>query len=136
MPNEQNLKIHQSPSEARENGRKGGIASGETLREKASMRAAAEYLLSRNVPPGEMTAALEKMGLRKTDRTYVAAVVAGLIRKAIDGNPAAFGQLMKLMGEGVEKHEISSQNEGALPSLLENLREHRRREEEAGEEWQ
>ena len=130
MPNNQNLKIHRSPSEARENGRKGGVASGDARRERASMRAAAEYLLSRKVPPGEMEDALEEMGIKKSDQTYATAVVAGAIRRAIDGNPAAFGQLMKLMGEGLERQEVTTPNEGALPSLLENLREYRRRQAE------
>ena len=117
MANEQNLRPPFSPSEAREQGRKGAAASAQARREKASLRAAAEALLSRKVPPGEMAAALEEMGIVKSDRTFAAAVVAGAVRKAADGNPSAFGQLMRLMGEGVERVEVEEDN-GVLESLI------------------
>ena len=44
MPNEQNLRVPTS-SEARENGRKGGIASGEARRAKKSLREAMQILM-------------------------------------------------------------------------------------------
>jgi len=95
-----------SENEAREKGKRGGVASGESRREMASLRAAAEMLLARKVPPGEMETALEEMGVKKSERSLAMATVAGMIRRAIDGNPAAFTALMKLMGEGVERQEI------------------------------
>lgn len=44
MPNEQNLRVPTS-SEARENGKKGGIASGEARRAKKSLREAMQILM-------------------------------------------------------------------------------------------
>ena len=44
MPNEQNLSVPTS-SEARENGKKGGIASGEARRAKKSLREAMQILM-------------------------------------------------------------------------------------------
>jgi len=61
------------------------------------LRTAAEILLAKKVPPGEAEKALEAAGVKKSERTHAMAAVAGLIHRSIDGNPAAFGQLMKLM---------------------------------------
>lgn len=44
MANEQNLRVP-TPSEARENGKKGGIASGEARRAKKSLREAMQILM-------------------------------------------------------------------------------------------
>ena len=44
MPNEQNLRVPTS-SEARENGKKGGIASGEKKKKKKSLREAMQILM-------------------------------------------------------------------------------------------
>ena len=49
MANEKNLKGPLSPNEAREQGRKGGIASGKARRKKADLRKAMEAALKNNV---------------------------------------------------------------------------------------
>ena len=49
MANEQNLKPPLSPKEAREQGRKGGIASGKARREKKQLRELAQMILEEEV---------------------------------------------------------------------------------------
>lgn len=44
-----------SKEEARENGRKGGVASGEARRRKADMKKLLELALQKQVPNGDMT---------------------------------------------------------------------------------
>lgn len=55
--NDQNLipNSERSPSEVRENGRKGGIASGKARREKANMRKLLASMLDENIPNGDIT---------------------------------------------------------------------------------
>ena len=52
MANNENLKPVRTKSEARERGRKGGIASGESRREKATLRECLDLLLTRKMGDG------------------------------------------------------------------------------------
>ena len=96
----ENLKPYQSADEAREGGRKGGIASGAARRRKKSMREWAEVL-------GEVAMHLKTPdGADVPDGNAAAAVVLKQYQKAInksDTNAAAF--LMRLRGEDVQKVE-------------------------------
>lgn len=76
--NDSNLKPPLSPSEAREQGRKGGIASGQARREKKLMRERLEIALE-----------LPHFDLDGNKTTKGEAVVARLIDEAISGNVAA-----------------------------------------------
>ncbi len=69
MANEQNLKVPTS-EEAREYGRRGGIASGEARREKATMKKTLEMLLNEKNNKG---------------KTYRELTTLGLIKGAVDG---------------------------------------------------
>lgn len=98
--NEENLHPVQTEEEAREKGRRGGIASGEARRRKRSMREWAEVL-------GECHMTLKTPDGKTVDADINAAVVLKQMEKAINGkdtNAAAF--LMRLRGEDVQKHEI------------------------------
>ena len=103
--NDENLIPFRNESEAREAGRKGGVASGEARRRKKSMREWAEVL-------GEC-----KMTLKMPDGSEVvadinAAVVLKQMNKAInkgDTNAASF--LMRLRGEDIQKHEFVDEDE-------------------------
>ena len=130
MPNEQNLKSPRSTSEARERGRKGGIASGKARRERAMLREAADAILCQRLPPGEHERVLEEMGIPKTERTQAMLAALGMVVAAQNGNPTAFKRLMELRGEGIERHEVNTPDTGQLESILENLREHRRQQAE------
>lgn len=88
MANEKNLK-RLSPSEARENGKKGGIASGkERLRKKSLKEAALAALMALKTNP---ETGIVENGFE--------AVAAALILKALNGDVSAINSLRDLIGE-------------------------------------
>lgn len=80
----ENLRPVRSTEEARERGRKGGIASGEARRKKRDLRIALAVLM-------DSTDASGKTG---TER-----LAAALFRKALDGDVKAIGMVRELVGQ-------------------------------------
>lgn len=106
MANEQNLR----PSEyklSQEEAKKGGIASGKTRREKATMKKALEMLLDETN--------------KKSGKTYRELATLGLIQGAIKGNALNYKTILEVMGElnSIDNTEI---NKGILniANLLNN----------------
>ena len=84
MANEQNLKPVSSKKEARERGRKGGLASVEASRKRKSLK--------------------EELLLMLEDEELQQSVAIALIKQAQNGNVKAFGMLRDTIGEApVEK---------------------------------
>ena len=84
MANEQNLKPVSSKKEARERGRKGGLASVESRRKRKSLK--------------------EELLLMLEDEELQQSVAIALIKQAQNGNVKAFGMLRDTIGEApVEK---------------------------------
>lgn len=81
-----------SKNEVRELGRKGGIASGETRREKATMKKTLEMLLDEKNNKG---------------KTYRDLATLGLIKGAIDGKAENYKTILALMGE-IEEEQTST----------------------------
>ena len=105
MANEQNLKRNLTPKEARENGRKGGIASGETRRRKKTMREALDYLMSTQAPD-KIKAQLKNAGVEADDIDYQMAVLAAQMLQAVKGNTRAAVWLSEIMGERVQNIKV------------------------------
>ena len=84
MANERNLKPARTKSEARERGRKGGIASGIARREKKTFRATLEALLDRKLDGSSLTGR--------------EAVAVALFEKAMSGDVKAFQELRDPVG--------------------------------------
>lgn len=101
MPNEQNLipMDHRTKSEARELGREGGRASGESRRRKKSLREAAELYLSLPVSDKRAWNKLAKDGVGPEDVDNQMAVIAGLTIKAVKGDAKAAKLLFDLVGD-------------------------------------
>lgn len=78
----------QSREEAKINGRKGGIASGEARREKATFKKTLEMLLDEKNSKG---------------KTYRELITLGQIKSAIDGKAENFKAILALMGETEEQ---------------------------------
>lgn len=78
-----------SESEVRELGRKGGIASGETRREKATMKKTLEMLLDTKNNKGI---------------TYRELTTLGLIKGATEGKAENYKTMLALLGELEEQH--------------------------------
>ncbi len=85
-----------SESEVRELGRKGGIASGETRREKATMRKTLEMLLEQTNNEG---------------RTYRELATLGLLKGAIKGNAQNYRTILETLGELKQAEEDKMQYE-------------------------
>ena len=105
MPNEQNLipMDQRSQKEARELGREGGRASGESRRRKKSLREAAELYLSLPVSDKRAWNKLARDGVDPEDVDNQMAVIAGLTIKAVKGDAKAAKVLFDLLGEQTGK---------------------------------
>lgn len=95
MANEQNLipANKRSKSEARENGSKGGIASGKARRKKANLKKAFETILQAEVASPNVKKQLEDLGFDSTNEMALAMV---MMQKAMKGNVRAFEQISRL----------------------------------------
>ena len=99
MPNERNLIPVRSTEEARERGRNGGRASGESRRRKKSLREAAELYLSLPVSDKRAWNKLAKDGVAPEDVDNQMAIIAGLSIKAAKGDAKAAKVLFDLIGD-------------------------------------
>lgn len=97
LANEQNLRpftSDQDREEAKKNGQKGGVASGEARRRKADLRKTLETLLQ---------------GKDAEGKTYEEQVALGLMLNAINGkkggNPKAYEVIAKMLGQYESKNE-------------------------------
>lgn len=84
---------NRTAEEQREIARKGGIASGEARREKATMRKTLELLLEERDSKG---------------RTYRELATLGLLKGAIKGNPQNYKAILETLGELLEPEEAKS----------------------------
>lgn len=105
--NKDNL-IVPSSSEARKNGRKGGIKSGETRRRKKALKSLMNDLLSSDIVNDEIYNNTVDMGFG-TDPSYGAAIVAAMVREAALGNVKAFNAITDLIGEGSSGERVKLQ---------------------------
>ena len=99
MPNERNLIPVRSTEEARERGRNGGRASGESRRRKKSLREAAELYLSLPVSDKRAWNKLARDGVEPEDVDNQMAIIAGLTIKAVKGDAKAAKLLFELVGD-------------------------------------
>ena len=89
-----------SPSEVRENGRKGGIKSGEVRREQKTYRDMAKAMLSATITDEKILNELK------------AYTLLGMIKASGNGSHNAFDRLMELIGE-----KEQNQNENVIAKL-------------------
>ena len=110
MANEKNLRpgSMQSKSEVRENGRKGGIASGQARRRKKTLSELAK-MIADNPAPDNTRAKLAKMGISDEDANNNAVVAASIYAKAVKGNMQAvdkWEQLVAVSKSDESKYEL------------------------------
>ena len=100
--NEKNLvqNNERTPSELRENGRKGGVTSGQRRREKRNMRETLKELLSLPAADTVKNNPAMKAVLGETeDVTNACVVLAGQILAAVKGNTNAAAFIRDTIGE-------------------------------------
>lgn len=105
MANEQNLRTL-SPSEAREQGRKGGLASAAKRREKKTLRELAEIVGQMPVKNPKTIAIMQKAGFDTEQMTNDMAMMLGLQLKAQSGDPSAAKLLSELRGQYSTRVEV------------------------------
>lgn len=84
-----NLIPVRSENEAREKGRKGGVASGEARRKKRDLRETLETLLKTTLKDEKIVSKFEAFGFKK-GMTMQDAISAAMIQQAVKGNVKAF----------------------------------------------
>ena len=105
MPNEKNLipMDQRSQSEARELGREGGRASGESRRRKKSLREAADLYLSLPVANRRAWNKISAEGVDPDDIDNQMAMIIGLTQKAIKGDAKAAKIIVDLLDKQTGK---------------------------------
>lgn len=107
MPNIENLKPVRSTDEARERGRKGGIASGVARREIRDLR----------------EALADSLGIvMENDKTVGENIIGAILKKALTGDIRAFTAIADRV-EGKPIQPVSEKSENLLSHLAETLRE-------------
>lgn len=86
----------QSREEAAKNGRKGGIASGESRRRKADLRKTMNRLLTMEVEVPELSDVLKADGVNST---YEDVITMAMIKQASMGNVLAYKAIMSTVGQ-------------------------------------
>ena len=111
MTGDQNLKpftSNQSREEAVENGRKGGIKSGQVRRQKKTLSDLAK-MIAENPAPDAARRKLEQIGIEAEDASNNAVIVASVYSKAVKGNMQAVEKWEQLVAETKEdtgKYEL------------------------------
>lgn len=130
MANEQNLKVPSS-EEARELGRKGGIASGKARRRKADLKRAFNTILKADVANENISKQLEALGFEATNEMALAMV---MMQKAMKGNVKAFEQIARLVAiDTKDSLDRKEQRERIVSIQLENERRKEQLENSGGE---
>ena len=114
MANEQNLRVPTS-SEARKNGKKGGIASGIARREKKTIQKILNDFLSTAAKDNPQVAKLAaKMGLKSDDSIKYLFTIVCILNTMKDGNLSDLERLSKLLGEQTEIADTEAQKQAAF----------------------
>lgn len=131
MANEENLKIIRTENEAREKGRKGGIASGKARREKKAIKDIVEIVLQMPLQNGKKTSveSIKNLASAKGQNISVQeALVLKLTQKALSGDIKALRLLLEMAGQDPTQNgygDEPNENDGLIDSI-----------EEAAKLWQ
>ena len=123
MPNEKNLipMDQRTKSEARELGKKGGIASGAARRRRRSLKEAADLYLSLPVTDRRKANKLLRRQVDPEDIDNQMAMIAGLTDAATDGDARAAAVLVKLLGEETPPGDADAAALARASELLEGI---------------
>lgn len=123
MANEENLKIIRTESEAREKGKKGGIASGESRRRKKTLKELMNSIATMPLQDGKLTDINKIKSLASAkgkNITVEEAFVLKLTQKALSGDYKSMRLWAELMGEDTSKDGDEPQdNDGLMDSIEE-----------------
>lgn len=122
MPNEENLipMDQRSESEAREMGRKGGIASGAARRRKRALKEAADIYLALPVSDKRKWNRLARKGIDPEEIDNQMAMIVGLTEAATEGDSRAGRLIVDILGED-GKADPAEDQLAAARKLLEDI---------------
>lgn len=127
MSNEKNLRPVRTKEEARERGRRGGIASVKSRRQKKDMKQRLQDALELAVVNPKVKSMMQQIGMDGEGTNYDA-VAASIVAGTIQGTPGYAKLLMELLGEiGSEKRvkvEVSAVDieKTKLDDLIQQMR--------------
>lgn len=115
-----------SSNEARKNGKKGGIKSGEARRNKKTLKAIlknAMPLKLNELPPDLCNAILKAAQLRASEKnksmTVSEVIIGGMVRSSVKGNSLMMKLLLELLGESpdikLREREVKLKEAAASP---------------------
>ena len=104
-----NLKPVRSKDEARERGRKGGIASGKARAKKKTLAGLATMMVNAQLDGKTKENIKKQFGIPDENVTVASAMMAGQIQAATRGDSKAFGAVTTLIKEQEEKEERKKQ---------------------------
>lgn len=120
MANEQNLvpfTSEQDREKAKQNGIKGGIASGKVRREKRLIKDSIEMVLGLEVKNEKMREQLKKLGIQDEDMTNQLALVVAMVNKGLKGDTQAFNSLRDTIGQKpIERTEVTE-----VPKIVDDV---------------
>ena len=115
--NDGNLK-RPSSDEARELGRRGGIASGAARRRRKALREAADIFLALPLPDKDEVKRLRKLGLDRDDIDVQMGIVARLAQMAMLGDTKAAKLLFDIVGPEPETNYLDATNDDPITQSL------------------
>ena len=104
----------------------GGIASGESRREKTAAKTIALMVLSGDIPTsdkktGDMRNMLQEIGMPATELNMQAAMIGGQVLSGMRGNHHAAQLVLGLVGEDPAKDSDSDSDNALLDDWLEGI---------------
>ena len=124
MPRKQNenLKTPRSTNEARELGKKGGKASGESRRKKKALREEMEELLSLTLKNEKLIQNLQSLGIpAEKGATLQTAITAAMIHQAAKGNVKAFNAIRETIAPTKEEEAAGGDNRIQITLSIEDM---------------
>lgn len=113
MNGHENLQPVRSEAEAREKGRKGGIASGKARREKRTVRKILTELIEMDISKSPQFAEVaKKLGIENEKSIKELFVIVCLLNSIQKGELSDIEKLMELLGEA------TAENQGVLDDIL------------------
>lgn len=115
--NDGNLK-RPSSEEARELGRRGGVASGIARRRRKALREAADIFLALPLPDKDEIKRLRKLGLGMDDIDVQMGIVARLAQMAMLGDTKAAKLLFDIVGPEPETNYLDATDDDPITQSL------------------
>ena len=115
--NDGNLK-RPSSDEARELGRRGGVASGAARRRRKALREAADIFLALPLPDKDEVKRLRKLGLGMDDIDVQMGIVARRLERAMLGDTKAAKLLFDIVGPEPETNYLDATNDDPITQSL------------------